>query len=85
MSGIKFLKNFIKSPGTIGAIWPSSPFLAKMITSDIGLEKAPVIVELGPGTGVFTSRILDMKKAKSKFFAVELNKELYDAFKMKFP
>ncbi len=85
MSGIKFLKNFIKSPGTIGAIWPSSPFLAKMITSDIGLEKAPVIVELGPGTGVFTSRILDMKKAKSKFFAVELNKELYDAFKIKFP
>ena len=84
MSRVKFLKNFIKSPGTIGAIWPSSPFLAKMITSDIGLEKASAIVELGPGTGVFTSRILDMKKQDSNFFAVELNIELYNAFIHKF-
>ena len=85
MSRIKFLKNFVKSPGTIGAVCPSSPFLAKMITSDIGIEKASVIVELGPGTGVFTSRILDAKKADSKFFAIELNRELYTVFKQKFP
>jgi phosphatidylethanolamine/phosphatidyl-N-methylethanolamine N-methyltransferase len=85
MSGIKFLKNFIKSPGTIGAIWPSSPFLAKMITSDIGLEKASSIVELGPGTGVFTSLILKIKKADSNFFVIELNRELYNTFKLKFP
>ena len=85
MSGTKFLKNFIKSPGTIGAVCPSSAFLAKLITSDIGVEKASAIVELGPGTGVFTSRILHIKKADSKFFAVELNRNFYDAFKLKFP
>ena len=85
MSRVTFLKNFVKSPGTIGAVWPSSPFLAKTITSEIGIEKASVIVELGPGTGVFTSRILDVKKADSSFFAMELNRELYIAFKQKFP
>ncbi len=85
MSKIKFIKNFIKSPCTIGAICPSSRFLARLITSDIGIEKASAIVELGPGTGVFTSRVLDMKKPDSIFFAVELNKELYDTFKVKFP
>jgi phosphatidylethanolamine/phosphatidyl-N-methylethanolamine N-methyltransferase len=85
MSGIKFLKNFIKSPGTIGAICPSSTFLAKMITDGIGVEEASAIVELGPGTGVFTSCILHMKKPDSKFFAVELNRDFYDVFKQKFP
>ena len=85
MSKVKFLKNFIKSPGTIGAVLPSSPFLAEMIISDIGLEKADAVVELGPGTGVFTSRILDIKKQGATFFAVELNRELYDTFKHKFP
>ena len=85
MSCITFIKNFIKSPGTIGAICPSSPFLAEMITSDVGIEKASAIVELGPGTGVFTSRILNMKSAQSLFFAVELNQEFYDGFKLKFP
>jgi phosphatidylethanolamine/phosphatidyl-N-methylethanolamine N-methyltransferase len=85
MSAVKFLKNFIKSPGTIGAILPSSPFLAKLITSDIGLKKASAIIELGPGTGVFTSHVLNIKRADSKFFVVELNREFYDTFKQKFP
>ena len=85
MSGIKFLKNFIKSPGTIGAVWPSSQFLAKMITSKVEIEKASAIIELGPGTGVFTSYILNKKKPASKFFAVELNTEIYNAFKQNHP
>ncbi len=85
MSGIKFLKNFIKSPGTIGAVWPSSPFLAELITSDIDLESADAIIELGPGTGVFTTHIHGKKKSESEFIAVELNKEFYRAFKEKFP
>lgn len=85
MSGIKFLKNFVKSPGTIGAVWPSSSYLAEMITSEISLEESSSIVELGPGTGIFTSYILKKKKPDSKFFVVELNKELYEAIKQKFP
>lgn len=48
------------------------------------MDTADSIVELGPGTGVFTKVILEKKKADSKFIAVELNKTLYDIVKSKF-
>jgi phosphatidylethanolamine/phosphatidyl-N-methylethanolamine N-methyltransferase len=85
MSGLHFLKTFIKSPTSTGAIWPSSPFLSDKITSEIGLESANTIVELGPGTGVFTKVIIDKKKSGSKFIVVELNKPLCEMVKSKFP
>jgi len=85
MSKTKFIKNFIKSPGTIGAVMPSSKYLADLITSDIGLERATVIVELGPGTGVFSSVIVKKKMEEAVFFAIELNRELYDTFRHKYP
>ncbi|MCP4177053.1 MAG: ribosomal RNA adenine dimethylase domain-containing protein [bacterium] len=66
-------------------MWPSSPYLSDKITSDIGVETADSVVELGPGTGVFTKVVLEKKKADSKFIVVELNKTLFDIVKSKFP
>jgi len=85
MSGLRFLKNFLKAPGTVGAIWPSSPHLAREMVKDVGLERAGAVVELGPGTGVFTPFILGSLGTGANFFAVELNKELHDCFKSRLP
>ena len=59
MSGLTFLKNFIKKPMHTGAVWPSSPYLSLEMTRHVGLERSSSVVELGPGTALsgFMKRI----------------------------
>ncbi len=85
MSGIKFLKNFIQKPSMVGAVWPSSPFLSKVIASEVALDSAKAVIELGPGTGVITPYIVEQLAQNARYFAVELNEELYSHFKEKYP
>jgi phosphatidylethanolamine/phosphatidyl-N-methylethanolamine N-methyltransferase len=85
MSRIELFKHFVKKPGEIGAICPSSPFLAETIVSDIAIDKATTVVEIGPGTGVFTDKIIDNIHSDAHFFVIELNQELHSNFEKKYP
>jgi phosphatidylethanolamine/phosphatidyl-N-methylethanolamine N-methyltransferase len=76
---------FLKNPKRTGAIATSSRGLAKMICSQIGVESASVIVEYGPGTGIFTEEILKVKKAEAGFFAIEHSPTLAENLRRKFP
>ena len=42
------------------------------------LESAEIVVELGPGTGVFTREILKRIQPTVSFICVEVNQELYN-------
>jgi len=79
------LWEFLKNPKRTGAIATSSRGLARMICSEIGVDSASVIVEYGPGTGVFTEEILHMKKPDACFFAIEHSPTLAKNFRRKFP
>ena len=79
------LGQFLKKPLTTGAVCASSQSLAKMLTSDIGLENADHAAELGPGTGAVTGVILKRLPEKCRFFTVELNEDVIGAFRRKFP
>lgn len=68
-----FIKQFLLNPKETGAIAKSSEELADLITGSINLKNVKVIVELGPGTGIFTKKILEKKSKKSIFFALETN------------
>jgi phospholipid N-methyltransferase len=57
MSEISFFRSWLANPLRVGAISPSSPALANAITAEITPECAPII-ELGPGTGVFTRALI---------------------------
>ena len=76
---------FLRKPLTTGAICPSSPDLSRLMTSNIGIESANVVVELGPGTGAITRFILEKLQTKSVFFAIELNESVLPVFKEHFP
>lgn len=80
---LKFLKQYVKNPKTIGAIAPSSNKLAKMMMMPIDFENAKCIVEFGPGTGVFTEEILRRRKNKTVLILIEQNKEFYQMLKRK--
>ena len=73
MSKSNFINEFIKSRNQIGAISPSSKYLAKKMLANIDFSTDLYIVELGPGTGVFTSRLLRRMSPNSKLLSLELN------------
>lgn len=85
MRHIKLLREFAKKPFEMGILFPSSVRLAKTITSNIGLEAASAVAEIGPGTAVFTSHILGKIPSDTKYFAIEINLSMYECFLEKFP
>ncbi|MFD8717392.1 rRNA adenine N-6-methyltransferase family protein [Streptomyces sp. NPDC059629] len=64
---------FLRRPLTTGAMAASSRRLARAMTQHTGLETARLVVELGPGTGVFTREILRQLPADGRLVAIELN------------
>lgn len=68
-----FLRQFWKEKKMIGAMSPSSKFLAKKMLEPINFEKDKVLVELGPGTGVFTRELIDKMAPDAQLFVFELN------------
>lgn len=73
MSKKKFITEVLKSTGTIGALSPSSSFLAKKMIAPIQFQNTKCIVEFGPGTGVFTHKILENLPLDAKLLAFEIN------------
>lgn len=67
---IPFLCALIANPKRVGAIAPSGSALAEAITREISPESAPVI-ELGPGTGAFTQRLLERGVPEDRLALIE--------------
>lgn len=66
---------------TSGTITPSSRFLAKKMLSDIDFAKADVLVELGPGNGAITRKILDRMHKDAVLICFEINNIFYQQLK----
>jgi phosphatidylethanolamine/phosphatidyl-N-methylethanolamine N-methyltransferase len=70
---LRFFSAFLREPFKVGAFWPSSHELAEKIVGGCDLRSRNTIVELGPGTGAFTSLILEQIRRQARFFALELS------------
>lgn len=79
-----FLSEFIKEKKMVGAITPSSKFLMKKMLSKIDFSKDLTLIELGPGTGVFTNEILSRMTPNSSLLSFEINPIFYNELKKKF-
>ena len=66
-------KEFLKKPKQIGAIAPSSKFLAEKLVKASNLENAKVIIELGAGTGIITKKILELMPEDAILLSFEIN------------
>jgi phospholipid N-methyltransferase len=71
----KFLMEYLKSPRTVGAVAPSSKRLAEKMADDIDYNNAKCIVEYGPGTGVFTERLMRKIRKHTLLILIEYNEE----------
>jgi phospholipid N-methyltransferase len=71
---IVFFRQFRRRFETTGAIAPSSRFLAGAITAPLRRRQRPArILEVGPGTGAVTRRIVQSLNGDDRFDLVELN------------
>lgn len=81
----RFAKQFIKSPAIIGAVAPSSRALASRMIDGIDLGSADIVVEYGPGTGVFTEEILRNLKPDATYLGFEVNSSMAKHLHARFP
>nr|WP_308187782.1 methyltransferase domain-containing protein [Pseudonocardia abyssalis] len=71
-----FLSAFLRRPGTMGAVAPSSARLAGVLSSVVPRAGEPVVVELGPGTGAVSAVIAERLPAGGRHLAVELDPDM---------
>lgn len=80
-----YIKQFLRDPKSTGSITPSNEELSELITETARLDEMGTVIELGPGTGVFTEKILEKKSPETLFFAIEINPEFCEATKLRCP
>lgn len=82
---VRFLREFLASPGTVGAVMPSSRHLANKMVEGVRFDRARVVVEYGPGTGSFTGHIVRRLHPGARFFAVELSPRMAREWRKRYP
>lgn len=79
------MKEVIRANRSTGALAPSGKQLADIVTDMAHVNESKVIVEYGPGTGVFTETILAKKRPDAHFIAMEVNEEFVKATRERCP
>ncbi|WP_249123665.1 MULTISPECIES: methyltransferase domain-containing protein [unclassified Bradyrhizobium] len=79
-----FFRAWVTQPARVGAIAPSGAALARLITSEIGPNTGPVI-ELGPGTGVFTEALLARGVQQENLALIEYGSDFVRLLQLRFP
>ncbi len=80
-----FIRELISNPRAVGAACPSSRKLALRMASFIPNHLEGIIVELGAGTGVVTSALLDRGIPPHRIIAIERSSDLTLLLKRRFP
>lgn len=74
---LSYIKNFLKDQD-VAAIAPSSSFLVRRVCKWIDFDKDQVIVEYGPGNGVFSEFILERMTDDSTLLLIESNPDFVE-------
>ncbi|AXA41020.1 class I SAM-dependent methyltransferase [Rhizobium leguminosarum] len=81
---LHFFRSWISNPLRVAAIAPSGDSLARIMTSEIAALDGPII-ELGPGTGVFTRALLARGVSEADLTLIEYGPEFINSLQARFP
>lgn len=70
---VTFLSSAVRSPAVIGAVAPSGRALSDLLASVAPADGQPVVVELGPGTGVVSTALRRRLPDGARHIAVEID------------
>ena len=68
-----FFRQFMKHPGMIGSVIPSSRMLVDSMLEGVDWQHTRLFVEYGPGVGTFTRPILERLHPDATLLAIDLN------------
>src|SRR5258708_855905 len=80
----EFFRSWLKYPSRVGAVAPSGSALVRVFTAEISSRTAPVI-ELGPGTGVFTRALLEAGIFPGRLARIEYGSDFVRILQQRFP
>lgn len=78
-----FFRSWVRDPLRVGAVAPSSRGLAKLMVAGVGANAT--VVELGPGTGTFTSAILESGVQPQNLHLIEHSENFAGFLRERFP
>ena len=82
---IQFLQAFLKNPGKVGSITPSSPELAQRMIAGIRPHEDNIVLELGVGTGAITKFLEEIVPDDRSYLGIELDRDLVRSLKRNYP
>ena len=84
---MRFVRRFLKSPGSVGAVLPSSRHLACTMVRDLNLARGDLVVEYGPGTGPMTQALqqLELRSRGIDYLGIELDEKFQAALSGRYP
>ncbi|MDP8922734.1 MAG: methyltransferase domain-containing protein [Chloroflexota bacterium] len=80
-----FLGEFVRNPRELGSVTPSSRFLTRAVVGAIDFGRAKRVIELGPGTGVFTRALLERLTPDGELLALDTNQEFVELLRREIP
>jgi phosphatidylethanolamine/phosphatidyl-N-methylethanolamine N-methyltransferase len=83
--GLGFFGRFLRNPTTIGAVLPSSRYLARALVGRLELAPEQLVVEFGPGTGPATAVVHDTLPRGAKYLGIELDPRFHRLLTQRFP
>ena len=82
---VLFFRSFLERPMEVGSVIPSSRFLERRVARAAALERARLVVELGPGTGGTTRALLRHMAPAAQLLAIEINPRLARQVRQRVP
>jgi phosphatidylethanolamine/phosphatidyl-N-methylethanolamine N-methyltransferase len=73
-----FLRGFLRDPKGVASVIPSSRWLERRVVGNARPEQAACVVELGPGTGGMTRRLLSAMSPQARLLAIELEPAFHE-------
>ena len=80
-----FFKRFLSLPGQVGSFVPSSRRLAAAMVAEMRPDPGRPLIELGPGTGVFTKALLAAGMPAERLLLIELDATFAAHLRATFP
>ena len=82
---LRFIATATRYPLKMGAIWPSSPELAKAMADQVDSQIKGPIIELGSGTGRITKALIERGIDESRLILIESHPDFCHDLSMRYP
>ena len=80
-----FVGRLLRNPKSVGAICPSSSYLARKMVEQVEWKPDVRIVEFGPGTGPFTQEVQRRLPSKGRYLVIERDPVFSEMLQARFP